>query len=193
MRTNLTFEKNSIFMSSFPTPKELETEHARLELLQEHDFDKLYQVASDPNIWEQHPNKDRWQREVFAIFFEGALQSGSAYLIYDKITGELAGSTRFYDYNEEDNSIFIGYTFYATRFWGTGINKEVKKAMLDYAFQFADLVHFHVGVVNMRSRKAMEKLGAKFVEIIPVAYHGEEVRDNVHYIIQKTDWQLSFY
>ena len=71
------------------------------------------------------------------------------------------GSTRFYDYNEEDNSIFIGYTFYATKFWGTGINPKVKHLMMDYIFQYVDKINFHVGEDNKRSRIAMERLGAK--------------------------------
>ncbi|MDI9356050.1 MAG: N-acetyltransferase, partial [Chitinophagaceae bacterium] len=47
----------------------------------EKDFDELYEIASDPKIWEQHPNKDRWKKEVFKIFFEGAIKSKGAFKI----------------------------------------------------------------------------------------------------------------
>ena len=49
----------------------LENEKAVLRPLQEQDFEALYTVASDPNIWEQHPNKDRWKKDVFKVFFDG--------------------------------------------------------------------------------------------------------------------------
>ena len=153
--------------------------------LEESDFESLYSVASDPEIWEQHPNKDRYQREVFEKFFQGAIESKGAFKILDKNTGEIAGSTRFYDYNPKENSIFIGYTFYATKFWGSKLNPQVKKLMLDYIFQFVDKVNFHVGKDNIRSQKAMEKLGAKKVDEVNVAYFGEPEKLNVVFEIDK--------
>lgn len=163
----------------------LENESVKLLPLQEDHFERLYSVASDPMVWEQHPNKNRYQKEVFNNFFEGAMLSGGAFLIIDKVTDEVAGSTRFYDYNESDHSIFIGYTFYGRKFWGGKLNPQVKKLMLDYIFQFVDLVKFHVGAENWRSRKAMEKLGAHLIGEISVAYHGEPNRQNVEYHILK--------
>lgn len=53
----------------------LENDQVILYPLQEQDFEEVYKVASDPEIWEQHPNKDRWQKEVFKNFFKGAMQS----------------------------------------------------------------------------------------------------------------------
>ena len=96
----------------------LENEKVILYPLQEEDFEALYNVASDPKIWEQHPTKDRWKRENFQIFFDGAIQSKGAFKIVDKATGNIIGSTRIYEYNEKENSLFIGYTFYATSYWG---------------------------------------------------------------------------
>jgi RimJ/RimL family protein N-acetyltransferase len=84
--------------------------------------------------------------------------SEGAFIIIDKVSNEVAGSTRFYSYDEDENSIFIGYTFYGRKFWGGQLNPIVKKMMLDYIFQYVDLVKFHVGAENWRSRKAMEKL-----------------------------------
>ena len=163
----------------------LENETIKLHPLQEKDFERLYAVASDPLVWEQHPNKNRYEREVFQNFFEGALLSQGAFLILDKATYEVMGSTRFYDYDEKKNSIFIGYTFYGRKFWGGKYNPQVKKLMLDYIFQFVEVVKFHVGAENWRSRKAMEKLGATLVGEISVAYHGEPNRQNVEYHIIK--------
>ena len=167
----------------------LENSKVRLVPLQETDFEKLYKVASDPLVWEQHPNKDRYKREIFQNFFEGAMISKGAFLIMDKVSNEIAGSTRFYSFDEDENSIFIGYTFYGRQFWGNKLNADVKKLMLDYIFQFVDLVKFHVGAENYRSRKAMEKLGAELMGEVSVAYHGEPEKKNVEFWIKKENWK----
>jgi RimJ/RimL family protein N-acetyltransferase len=167
----------------------LENEQYQLIPLQQGDFESLYQVASDPEVWRQHPNKDRYRKEVFSTFFEGAMKSRGAFKITEKYSGEILGSTRFYDYDEENNSIFIGYTFYGTKSWGKGINPQVKKIMLQYIFQFVDTVYFHVGKDNMRSRTAMERLGAENRGEQEVAYFGEPTRINILYQIKKEKYE----
>ena len=166
----------------------IENENVKLIPLWEDDFERLYEVASDPQVWEQHPNKDRYERHIFQNFFKGALESKGAFLILDKSSGEIAGSTRFYDFDENENSIYIGYTFYGTKFWGSKLNPQVKKLMLDYIFQFVEKVNFHVGASNIRSQKAMEKLGALKTKEIEVAYYGEANRLNYQYEMLKKDW-----
>jgi len=170
---------------NFSVQPVLENQQFQLVPLQQGDFEALYEVASDPEVWKQHPNRDRFRREVFQTFFQGALKSGGAFTIVEKTTGEILGSTRFYDYDEQSNSIFIGYTFYGTKSWGKRINPQVKKLMLDYILQFVDTVYFHVGKDNMRSRTAMERLGAENLGEHEVAYYGETPRTNILYQIQK--------
>jgi len=166
----------------------LENENFKLIPLKESDFERIFEVASDPKVWEQHPNKDRYKREVFENFFKGAIESKGAFLIVDKQSQEVLGSTRFYDFNEEKNSILIGYTFYGTKSWGKNVNPQVKKLMLDYIFEFVETVIFHVGKSNVRSQKAMEKLGATKVGEEEIAYYGELPKINVIYEIRKSDW-----
>ncbi|RXK86513.1 GNAT family N-acetyltransferase [Filimonas effusa] len=163
----------------------LENEDVILYPLLAKDFDELYAVASDPEVWEQHPNKDRWREDVFRSFFDGAMDSKGAFKIISKFTGEIAGSTRIYDYNEAENSVFVGYTFYGTKYWGKGINLAVKQMMLDYLFKYVSKVYFHVGSFNRRSQIAVERLGAKKIGELSVAYVGEEPRDNYVYVIEK--------
>lgn len=167
----------------------LENDHVILYPLRESDFEELYTVASDPKVWEQHPNKDRWKREVFQNFFTGALESKGAFKIVDKLTGKIIGCTRYYDYNEAENFILIGYTFYGTDSWGKGINPQVKKLMLDYIFQFVPTVHFHVGASNLRSQIAIGRLGAEKIAEEDVAYFGEAPKLNFIYEIQKENWK----
>ena len=139
----------------------LEDEIVKLVPLKASDFDRLFKVASDPLIWEQHPTRDRYKREVFQLYFDSAVESQSAFLIYAKENNELIGSSRYYDYDLSKSRIAIGYTFIAKSYWGGKYNGAIKKLMLDYAFQFVDAVIFHIVPTNFRSQQAVLKLGAK--------------------------------
>ncbi|MGB3869440.1 MAG: GNAT family N-acetyltransferase [Flavobacteriales bacterium] len=167
----------------------LETESILLFPLHENDFDDLYDAASDPKIWEQHPNKERWQKEIFKTFYVGAIQSKGAFKIIDKNNGSVIGSTRFYDYSETENSIQIGYTFYRTQYWGKGINNLVKRLMLDYIFNFVSKVYFHIGENNIRSQKAIGRLGALKIGEQEVTYFGEIPMQNFVYEITNETWK----
>ena len=175
---------------NFSIQPTLENGNIQLIPLQESDFERLFSVAADPEVWSMHPNKERYKREVFQNFFKGAVESNGAFLIIDKNSNEVLGSTRFYDYNDEEKTIFIGYTFYGTKSWGKNINASVKKMMLDFIFQFVDKVIFHVGKDNIRSVKAMNKLGAENLGEEEVAYFGEASKMNVVFLIKKEDWRL---
>ncbi|HMR39997.1 MAG TPA: GNAT family N-acetyltransferase [Ignavibacteria bacterium] len=163
----------------------LENEIVKLIPLKEEDFETLFEVSSDPLVWEQHPNKDRYIREVFKNFFKGAMESKGAFLIYDNKTGKAIGSTRFYYPAETSNTIAIGYTFFARDHWGSTYNQAVKKMMLEYAFQFVDKVHFHIGSENIRSQKAIEKSGAVKIDEKEISYYGEKESKNYIYQIDK--------
>lgn len=173
---------------TFSIQPTLENENVRLVPLQESDFEALYEVASDPKVWEQHPNKDRWKREVFKTFFDGAMQSKGAFKIVDKTNDKVIGSTRFYDYEPQEDRILIGYTFYGTAYWGKGINQSVKKIMLDYIFQFVSKVHLHVGATNVRSQIAVGRIGAEKVAEQEVTYFGEQPKLNYVYQIDRAKW-----
>lgn len=124
------------------------------------DFPELYAVASDPLIWEQHPSHDRYKEEVFGEFFREALASGGALVALDARDSKVIGSSRFYGYNQEHSEIEIGWTFLARSHWGGRYNGEMKQLMLQHAFQFVDQVVFLVGPQNVRSQRALEKVGA---------------------------------
>jgi len=151
--------------------------------LRPEEFEELLAVANDPLIWEQHPNPDRWKRDVFQTYFDGALASGGAFMIRDKTSGKAIGCTRFYDHDPLFSEVKIGYTFFSRDRWGTGTNHRVKRLMMDHAFQFVNNVIFHVGAQNLRSRIAMERLGAELIGEQEVAYFGEPPKMNVVYRI----------
>jgi N-acetyltransferase len=137
----------------------LKGELVELRPLRAEDFDQLYAVASDPLIWEQHPSSDRYKAEVFQQFFQEAVESGGALVALDSKTSRLIGSSRFHGYDPESSEIEIGWTFLARSHWGGKYNGEMKRLMLRHAFQFVTSVIFVIGPNNLRSQKAVEKIG----------------------------------
>jgi RimJ/RimL family protein N-acetyltransferase len=152
------------------------------------DFENLYRAAADPLIWEQHPNRNRYQREEFENYFRGAIESGGAFLVRDTQTGEVIGSSRYSDYNQATNTVSIGYTFFVRSHWGKGHNYALKKLMLDYAFQFVSIVTFYIGAVNKRSQVSIERLGAVKIAEEEMAYFGEAPKLNYMYAVTKEQW-----
>lgn len=149
---------------SFELQPTLEGELLRLRPLREEDWEELFAVASDPLIWEQHPAPDRYQENVFREYFRGAMECGGAFVVIDRKTNRIIGSSRFIDYNESRSEIEIGYTFLARAYWGGVYNREMKALMLGHAFRFVRHVVFLVGPSNWRSQKAMEKIGGVRIE-----------------------------
>jgi RimJ/RimL family protein N-acetyltransferase len=138
----------------------LRGELLRLRPLRPEDWDDLYAVASDPLIWEQHPSRDRNKEEVFKGFFSEALASGGALIAIDAKDGRVIGSSRFHGYDREKSEIEIGWTFLARSCWGGIYNAEMKELMLRHAFKFVQNVVFVIGSQNLRSQRAVEKIGA---------------------------------
>ena len=169
----------------------IENRWIRLEPLVPSDFEALHSVASDPLIWEQHPNKNRYQRAAFANYFKGAIESGGAFRVLDNSSGALIGSSRYYGLDEVQRLVGIGYTFIARSHWGGQFNRELKTLMLEHAFRFVNRVIFHVGTLNLRSRRAMEKLGGIDIGEIAMSYYGEASLQNVVYKIDAGDWKRS--
>lgn len=128
------------------------------------DFAALFDAASDPLIWEQHPENDRYKREVFQKFFDGAIASQGAFAVIERKSGRIIGTSRYCNLNPVEQEVEIGWTFLERAFWGGAYNGELKSLMLDHAFRFVDRVVFVVGENNVRSQKALQKIGAKFLK-----------------------------
>jgi RimJ/RimL family protein N-acetyltransferase len=159
-----------------------------LSPLQPEHWQSLMLAASDPLIWQLHPEPRRYLPEVFQTVFAGGLQSGGAFLIRDKFSQEVLGTSRFYDFDAAKQDLAIGYTFLIRTRWGGATNAELKQLMLTHAFGFVETVWFHVGEHNLRSRRAVEKLGAIYQKIAQESANGQ-VRPTVFYALSKQDWQ----
>jgi len=169
----------------FDLQPHLKGELIELRPLRADDWNELFAVASDPLIWEQHPEIDRYKEDVFKIFFEDALRSGGAFVVVDTKTQQIIGSTRFHGSDPEKSEIEIGWTFLARKYWGGRYNAEMKQLMLTHAFKFVENVVFFVGENNIRSQKATEKIGAVKSGTARRVYGNRPASLNVRYLIKK--------
>ena len=171
-------------MSDFELQPQLVGDLLELRPLHPDDWEDLFAVASDPMIWEQHPAHNRYEEKVFKEFFAGALESGGAFVAIDRKTQKIVGSSRYFGYDPAKREIEIGWTFLARSHWGGIYNGEMKRLMLDHAFQFVDAVIFVVGPENLRSQKAVEKIGGIATGRRSVDYGGT-ILENVVYQLKK--------
>ncbi len=151
-------------MRSFDLQPYLVGELVEMRPLRPEDWEELFTVAADPLIWEVHPERDRYKEEIFKEYFREGLESGGALVAVDRQTGKIIGSSRYFRYGLEQSELEIGWTFLARSHWGGVYNGEMKRLMLDYAFRFVDSVIFLVGADNVRSQKAMKKIGGILTE-----------------------------
>ena len=151
------------------------------------DHEAVFLAASDPAIWELHPARDRWTDAGFRPYFDSALESGSAFAIVENATGSIVGSSRYHGHDATERVVEIGWTFLVRACWGGGLNAELKGLMLGHAFHYVDTVVFWVGETNIRSRRAMEKLGAR---LLPGTHVRRETGDapSVIYAISRIHW-----
>jgi N-acetyltransferase len=148
------------------------------------DFDELFAAASDPLIWEQHPENTRYKREVFQTYFDSAIESKGAFAVVDRKTGKIIGSSRYWNLKPEESEVEIGWTFLQRAYWGGEYNREMKQLMLDHAFKFVARVVFVVGENNLRSQKAMQKIGGRFWKKEPRPGPGPN-KMNVFFVIRR--------
>jgi RimJ/RimL family protein N-acetyltransferase len=156
-----------------------------LRPLGEDDWAALFAVASDPLIWEQHPDSDRYKEDVFRRFFADAMRSGGALVALDRATGQIIGSSRYHGFDATGSVVEIGWTFLARRFWGGTYNGEMKRLMLEHAFTVVDRVIFIIGPENRRSRRAVEKIGGVFLR----SERDETGRERVVYELTRDAFQ----
>jgi N-acetyltransferase len=156
-----------------------------LRPLRPDDFDAIYAVASDPLIWEQHPAWDRYKKDVFTQLFQESLDSGGALIATDAKDEKIIGWSRFHAYEEAKSEIEIGWSFLARSYWGGVYNREMKQLMLRHAFRFVSNVVFLVGTQNLRSQRAMEKIGGVRTGIAK----GANGRENIVYLISRDKFE----
>lgn len=142
-------------------------ERLLLRPLRAEDRDALYAVASDPLLWADHPENDRWREPVFDAHFATLLDRGGSLAVTERETRSLIGVTR-YQYGSSDNGgmIEVGSTFLARSHWGGTTNREVKRLLLAHALRHVARVEFWAWQDNARSCRALAKIGGRMLERI---------------------------
>jgi RimJ/RimL family protein N-acetyltransferase len=133
----------------------------RLEPLSQSHFEEMFLAASDPAIWEGHPAKDRYKREIFEPYFAALLSTKKALAVIDTRQNKVVGGSSYYTPPDHQESIAIGFTFLVREHWGGTSNRELKNLMIGHVFETYDKVYFHIAPSNVQSQKATMKLGAE--------------------------------
>ncbi len=174
----------------------LENDAVRLNPLHHQDIDQLLHFSEEqPELWKyslQPANGLENLKNYIDFALRGRKEETSyPFIVFDKRTQQIAGSTRFYDFQKNHNTVQLGYTWYGKEFQGTGINKHCKMLMLEFAFETLDLerVEFRADANNARSIAAMKSIGCTVEGILRnncAALEGR--RDSIILSILKNEW-----
>jgi RimJ/RimL family protein N-acetyltransferase len=166
-----------------------------LPLEKEH-LEELFIAASDEKLWEFIPtdcsSKNRFMEVYTTAISEREAGRQYPFLVYHKSTGKLVGSTRLFEIVAKDRKLEIGWTWIMAEHWRTAVNIECKYLLLKYCFEElkALRVQLKTDELNTRSRKAIEKIGAKFEGIL----RKDRIKDNgmsrnaAYYSIIDDEW-----
>ena len=174
----------------------LENSRVRLRPLDLTDFEALKAVAFDEELWRYTLTRGDDAMSL-ADYLRQALEAREQGLRYpfaimDRITGQLAGSTSYYNISEADQRVSIGYTWVGTAFQRSGLNRACKHLLLSHAFGQMDCerVELETDARNQKSRTAMARMGATEEGTLR-SYRltqGGIRRDNVIFSIIKPEW-----
>jgi len=174
----------------------LTVKHAELRPMELGDVDALYEVAQHSGIWQYMPMNVQSIEDMkqFVIKALEAKEIGLVYpfVVVDCRTGNIIGSTRFLSISFPYRHLEIGTTWLTPTYWKSKINTECKYLLLTYCFETLNLIRVQLKTDsrNIRSQKAIEKIGAKKEGIMrnqmfmPDGYY----RDSVLYSIIESEW-----
>jgi RimJ/RimL family protein N-acetyltransferase len=174
----------------------LENNIVRLTPLKEQDFTNLVHFVNEPLLW-THSLMPASSPDKMKVYIEKAIEgrknkNSYPFLVFDKRRNQFAGSTRFYDIQVENASLLLGYTWYGKEFQGTGINKNCKYLLLEFAFEDIKMerVEFRADNENKRSINAMKSIGCMYEGILRSnTYRPDGTRrDSIVFSILKEEW-----
>ncbi|MFD0964095.1 GNAT family N-acetyltransferase [Pseudofulvibacter geojedonensis] len=143
----------------------LENDFVRLEPLTIKDVNRLILVAQEENLIQHSPSiinsKESLSKYIEKAISDRVNKTSIPFIIYHKGLNSYLGSTRFGLINNYNKVLHIGWTWISKSIQGTGINQQMKFLMLQYAFEVLEFekVEFKIDERNIRSRKAVEKIG----------------------------------
>ena len=175
----------------------LENSFALLTPINEIDIDKLLAVATKDKDLLKFSPMPIYTRELLKAYIDKAIDNRRnknryTFVVFDKTKNAFAGSTSFLNISNPDDRLEIGGTWYGKEFQRTGLNRNCKYLLLEFAFDIlnAERVEFKTDERNLASRKAIEKIGGQFEGILrrhTLMYDGFR-RNTVYYSILKSEW-----
>lgn len=181
------------------TPLVLENENVRLSPLTLENYGELLAIASQERLVQFSPS-DIATPPALKNYVEKALdqeKKGTAipFIVYDKAKGQYAGSTRYMHIDRPNKVVHIGATWIGREFQGSGLNSQMKLLMIDHAFDAMEFekVEFRIDERNIRSRKAVEKLGAVLEGVLRKNVYLLDgfKRNTCCYGILKEEWEVT--
>jgi len=175
----------------------LENDRVLLRPLAMTDMDILMNFSlNEPDLWTYSLTPasgiENLERYLSKAIYDRKEGKSYPFLVIDKTTNEVAGSTRFYDYNALYKTVQLGYTWYGKKFQGTGLNKHCKYLLLNHAFESWQLerVEFRADATNKRSIAAMKSIGCIEEGILRSNCSSPNGRrDSIVLSILKNEWQ----
>ncbi len=176
-------------------PIRLEGEKVILLPLEESHFNELISISGDDCIWGFMRIKEAGNGALLSELQEALCQRelGIEYpfVVIDKATHNIMGSTRYLKISEEHRNLEIGWTWYSPAYWGKGYNDECKLLLLTHCFETLDVIRVQIVAAanNVRSRKAIERIGGRFEGILRnalIRHNG--IRSSAYYSILPEEW-----
>lgn len=184
-----------------PHPTELNGKKVTLSPLDKQHFDELIELGKEKSIWLYSPTGvDGSDVKKHLTFLETCIikrEAGEFYpfVVILQQTGKIAGFTMFHSIKPENKSLEIGCTWFHPQYWSSGINTESKYLMLLYCFETLGTIRVQIKASdsNIRSRKAIEKIGGKFEGILRKDKILEDgtLRNAAYYSIIDDEWSTA--
>lgn len=174
----------------------LENKRVLLRPLQASDIDVLLEVALEPSLWEvtsQHiQDREALENYIRVALKEREEGTSIPFVIIDKLSGRVAGSTRFAGITLQHKRAEIGYTWIHPDLQRSGLNRSMKYAMLKYAFEVMGMnrVELKTNERNEKSRNAILGIGCKQEGILRhhmIDWNGR-LRNTVYFSMLIEEW-----
>ena len=184
------------YQRAFPDHFTLETPRVLLRLLKAEDFDALKTLTKDHDIW-SYFTVDLYDDGELKKWMEEAFSSRKSFtrmpfVVIDKDSNEICGSTSYGNISFYDKRIEIGWSWLGVQHMGTGVNRHAKFALMSHAFEALQMerVEVKTDYLNERARKALIKIGMYEEGVLRshMQMFNNRRRDTIYYSIIRDEW-----
>lgn len=174
----------------------IENEHVELHPITEADREAVRKIAFDERIWKYFvsrvENDEDFEKFFDTMLADQATGKRAVYIIVDKATGQVAGSSSYGNLSEPDRRLEIGWSWLGVDFQGKGVNRWAKYLLLKHAFEVlgAERVEFKTDVLNVQARAGLRKIGAYEEGVLRSFNPMPEGRrrDAIFYSVLRAEW-----